>query len=71
MKFLIDIELRPDDGGEPFTADQVKEHLQTYVFSTDVSFEMSLDPNDPDHENPGARYRTYMIESATVEEVQS
>ena len=70
MKFLIDIKIHPEDGGEPFTAEQVREHLQTYTFDTDTSFEMSLEPNDPYHEVEGGRYRTYSVEYADVKIVE-
>jgi len=66
MKFLVDLTLRPDNG-EPFTVEQVREHIQTYVFATDTSYEMSLIPDDPDHDRGDhSDYRTFEIESATV-----
>lgn len=67
MKFLLDIEVEPEDGGEPFTVEQVREHLETYVFAPNVSFEMSLLKDDPDHElGDNTQYRTFAVTSVEV-----
>lgn len=70
MKFLIDIELEPDDGGEPFTVEQVEEHLKTYVFNADTIFEMSLLKDDPDNDLGTSKdYRTYTVTSVDVKPI--
>jgi hypothetical protein len=70
VKFLIDLEIVPEDGGESFTREQVREHLQTYIFDTNTSFEMSLEPDDPYHEVEGGKYRTYSVAYANVQIVE-
>jgi hypothetical protein len=65
MKFLLDIELDADEG--PITAEQFREHLQTYQFDTGVVFEMSLIPGDPYHElGDNTKYVSYRVTSAEV-----
>lgn len=69
MRFIVDLDVAPDDDRGPITAEQMREHLQTYEFGPDVSFEMSLVPDDPDHEKGRAPedYRTFTIPRAHVE----
>ena len=70
MKFIVDIDLEPEDDGEPFTQEQVREHLQTYVFAPDVSNELSLVPDDPFHDFEGTLYRTFLVTRAEVTSVK-
>lgn len=71
MKFLIDIDLKPKDGGEQFTVEQVLTHLREYTFPTEdayyTEFELSLIPGDPDHETGTDKdYRIFTIERSVV-----
>lgn len=71
MKFLVDIEIEPEDEDRVITQEQFREHMQSYTFAYDCAFELSLIPNDPDHESAtsAADYVTYTVSRVNVESV--
>lgn len=67
MRFLIDIEVQPEDGRGPIDPVDVERHLRDYVFHPMVVNELSLLEDDGDHERGSTEdYRTFRFSSASV-----
>ena len=70
MKFLVEVDIEVVRGASKISKDQLREHLQTYVFGELVENELSLLPNDPDHEKGTYEdYVIFMFRNANVEVV--
>lgn len=69
MRFIVDLDLVPEDGGEPFSQEQVRACIENYTFSPGVSFEMPNDPvNDAWMDEPGV-YRKFTVRLVTVRSI--
>ena len=50
MKFIVTVDVVQDPEVTRLTLEQLREHIETYVFAADVLHQVSRLPNDPFHD---------------------